>query len=164
MHLVKEALGESFFMKSFIYLFTFLIGFSCYSSTVNIEYNFENLVEVTDGNFDQEVLNENKLVVVIFGSSTCNSNECFFLENQYNKIALNSEQLPENIKVTYYDITKFPIYTDLYMVEAPNTVMFFKNGLQVERKLRPKSSLVNQFKVSRSILKNLEKPFLPQLI
>lgn len=85
------------------------------------------LVEVTDDNFQMEVLNSESLTIVDFGAEWCAP--CKKLHPIMEEIA---GEMSGEVKVGYLDVGKYPQIAQRYAVMSVPRLIFFKAGKPVE--------------------------------
>lgn len=83
----------------------------------------KNIIELTDANFDQEVLKSTTPVLVDFTATWCGP--CKMLAPIVEKLA---DETAGKYKVGKLDIDDAPGVTQRYQVRGVPTVMVFKNG------------------------------------
>jgi thioredoxin 1 len=83
----------------------------------------KNIIELTDANFDQEVLKSTEPVLVDFTATWCGP--CKMLTPIVEKIA---DETAGKYKVGKLDIDDAPGITQRYGIRGVPTVMVFKNG------------------------------------
>ena len=83
----------------------------------------KNVIELTDANFDAEVLQSKTPVLVDFTATWCGP--CKMLSPIVDKIA---DEFEGTYKVGKLDIDDAPTVTQKYGVRGVPTVMVFKNG------------------------------------
>lgn len=81
-----------------------------------------NTIKVTASNFEQEVLNHDKLTIVKFGAEWCGP--CIKLDPIIDEIAAENG----NIKVTYVDIDSDGQLAAQYGILSVPSTFFFKQG------------------------------------
>jgi thioredoxin 1 len=100
----------------------------------------ENVVELTQGNWDQEVINSDKPVLVDFWAPWCGP--CRVLGPTIDKIAA---QFAGKVKVGKLNITDHPDVAVRYDISSIPQVLLFKRGDQPCERLvglQPESTLV----------------------
>ena len=86
----------------------------------------KNIIELTDANFDQEVLKSTEPVLVDFTATWCGP--CKMLSPIVEKLA---DETAGKYRVGKLDIDDAPGVTQRYGVRGVPTVMVFKNGEKV---------------------------------
>jgi thioredoxin 1 len=86
----------------------------------------KNIIELTDANFDQEVLKSSEPVLVDFTATWCGP--CKMLAPIVEKLA---DETAGKYRVGKLDIDDAPGVTQRYGVRGVPTVMVFKNGEKV---------------------------------
>ena len=86
----------------------------------------KNVIELTDANFDQEVLQSKEPVLVDFTATWCGP--CKMLAPIVEKLA---DEFAGTYKVGKLDIDDAPTVTQRYGVRGVPTVMVFKGGEKV---------------------------------
>ena len=86
----------------------------------------KNIIELTDANFDQEVLKSTEPVLVDFTATWCGP--CKMLAPIVEKLA---DETAGKYRVGKLDIDDAPGVTQRYGVRGVPTVMVFKNGEKV---------------------------------
>lgn len=81
--------------------------------------------EISDSNFESEVLNSDKVVVAYFSAPWCAP--CVRLKPTLEKFASMND-----IKVCKIDTDECPIVTDLYNIRSVPTLIWFKNAIIVK--------------------------------
>ncbi len=84
-------------------------------------------MEFTDSNFETEVLESNSLVVVDFWAAWCRP--CNMLTPLINRLAENYK----DVKIGKINIDENADTPKKYKIAAIPTILFFKNGMIVER-------------------------------
>lgn len=87
-------------------------------------------MELTDKNFEEEVIDSDGLVFVDFWGSWCTA--CQQMEPVVKKL---EEKYDGKIKIGYLNIDKNPQTATKFEIEETPTHIFFKNGEVVERKM-----------------------------
>ena len=80
-------------------------------------------MEINDKNFEQEVLESDKLVMVDFWASWCMP--CMSLKPVIEEIA---EEVKDKAKVGFLNIDECPETTKKYSVMSVPAILFFKDG------------------------------------
>ena len=99
-------------------------------------------IEINETNFQSEVLDSDKPVLVDFGAVWCGP--CKMLDPVVDELA---EDWGENVKVVKLDIDHHPDIAMQYSVMGVPTLMVFKDG-EVQDRLtgyRPKQKIIDQF-------------------
>jgi len=86
----------------------------------------KNIIELTDANFDQEVLKSSEPVLVDFTATWCGP--CKMLAPIVEKVA---DESVGKYKVGKLDIDDAPSITQRYGIRGVPTVLVFKNGEKV---------------------------------
>ena len=86
----------------------------------------KNIIELTDANFDQEVLKSSEPVLVDFTATWCGP--CKMLAPIVEKLA---DETAGKYRVGKLDIDDAPGVTQRYGVRGVPTVMVFKNGEKI---------------------------------
>lgn len=86
----------------------------------------KNIIELTDSNFDQEVLKSSEPVLVDFTATWCGP--CKMLAPIVEKVA---DETVGKYKVGKLDIDDAPSITQRYGIRGVPTVLVFKNGEKV---------------------------------
>jgi len=81
------------------------------------------MLELTDQNFEKEVLKSKELVLVDFWSPTCPS--CIMLAPVIDKIA---KEFKNKAEVGKLDVYKNPKIADQYQITSIPTIIIFKDG------------------------------------
>ena len=102
--------------------------------------------EVTDGKFDEEVINAAQVVVVDFWASWCGP--CKMLSPVMEEL---SKELLGKADFAKVNVDENPMLSQKYKIASIPTVLIFKNGEAVDTMIgfRPKQDIKN------TILKNL---------
>jgi thioredoxin 1 len=102
-----------------------------------------DLVELNDGSFEQEVVNQSGVVLVDFGAEWCHP--CKQLDPIVEELA---EEWGEKVKVGKLDIDQNTETTMKYGVMGVPTLLLFVDGEPVERLTGfvPKQKIDNTFK------------------
>lgn len=87
-----------------------------------------NVFELTDNNFDQEVITSDVPVLVDFWSPSCSP--CRALVPILDDLAEENEG---DAKIAKVNVAEFPMLGAKYGVEMLPTLLFFNNGSVVER-------------------------------
>ena len=88
----------------------------------------QNTVEFSDDNFQQEVMESDKGVLVDFWAPWCGP--CRQIAPLIDQLA---EQFSDSVKVGKVNIDENPTVTDQYGIQSIPTLLLFKNGEVVER-------------------------------
>ena len=98
-------------------------------------------LEVTDSNFDEVVLQSDKLVIVDFWAEWCGP--CRMVGPIVEEIG---EEYKEKALVTKMDVDSNPEVPGKFGIRNIPTILFFKNGEVVDKQVGavPKSTLVNK--------------------
>jgi len=101
------------------------------------------VVEITDANFEAEVLNSDKPVVIDFWAEWCQP--CKRIAPIFKDLA---DQYGDQVKIAKMDIDANPATPGKYGIRAIPTVLAFKNGEVVEQLQgqRPKADFEAQIK------------------
>ncbi len=83
--------------------------------------------EFTDSNFEEEVLNANKVVLVDVFATWCGP--CKMMSPIIDEIA---EELGNSVKVGKVDSDENPVIAEKYGIMSIPTIMIFKNGQVVK--------------------------------
>jgi len=83
----------------------------------------KNLIEFTDGNFDEEVLNSNLPVLIDLWASWCAP--CYMISPIVEELA---DEYAGKIKVGKLNVDQNPNVPGRYNVRAIPTLLFFKDG------------------------------------
>ena len=102
--------------------------------------------EVTDGNFNEEVIKVDQVVVVDFWASWCGP--CKMLTPIMEEL---SEEMSKNAIFAKVNVDENPVLSQKYKVVSIPTVLIFKNGEAIDTMVgfRPKQDIKN------TITKNL---------
>jgi thioredoxin 1 len=100
----------------------------------------ENVMELTDSNFEAEVIKSDKPVLVDFWAEWCQP--CRKIEVMLNEIA--GGELADKVKIVKLDIDANPETAVAYQVMSVPTLTVFKNGQPFRSVMgaRPKGDLV----------------------
>lgn len=95
-------------------------------------------IKLTSENFEQEVLNSDKPVMVDFWADWCGP--CRMLAPVLSEIA---EEYSEEIKVGKVNVDEQPLLANMYRISSIPAVLLFKNGEVAETSVgfRPKAQL-----------------------
>jgi len=99
------------------------------------------MLEITDQNFEQEVIKSNKLVLVDFWSPTCPP--CPILAPIIEEIA---KDFKDRANIGKLDAFKNPVTAEKYQITGIPTIIIFKNG-EIKEKvigLTSKQIIVNK--------------------
>ncbi len=101
-----------------------------------------NLLEITEENFEKEVLKSQLPVLIDFGAVWCGP--CKMLDPVVEEIA---EEFKKQIKVVHVDIDSNQNLTMQYNVMGVPTLMLIKNGEPLERMTgyKPKNKILSIF-------------------
>ncbi|OQY44159.1 MAG: thioredoxin [Anaerolineaceae bacterium 4572_78] len=99
------------------------------------------IINVTDSNFDAEVLKSDLIVVVDFWAEWCGP--CRMVAPHMESIA---QEYADQVKVVKLNLDHNPNMAIQYSVLGIPTVIVFKNGIEVERLMgaRPKSAYISK--------------------
>jgi len=99
------------------------------------------MLELTDQNFEEEVIKKEELVLVDFWSPTCPP--CVILGPIIEEIAREFEG---KVKVGKLNVMENPETAGKYQIVGIPTIIIFKNGEAVERAtgLRPKEAIADK--------------------
>jgi thioredoxin 1 len=102
--------------------------------------------EVTDGNFDEEVIKADKVVVIDFWASWCGP--CKMLAPVMEEL---SEEMDGKAYFAKVNVDENPVLSQKYRIASIPTILVFKNGEAVDTMVgfRPKQD------IKSTILKNL---------
>lgn len=105
----------------------------------------QNITELDDVNFDQEVKRSTQPVLVIFLASWCSA-----CKKQHPVIEELSNDYPNKVRVYKLDVDKAKIKSAEYDIKSIPTMVVFNNGRPVERLVgfTPKnyiSSILNKY-------------------
>jgi thioredoxin 1 len=102
--------------------------------------------EVTDGNFNEEVIKADQVVAVDFWASWCGP--CKMLAPVMAEL---SEELVGKVNFAKVNVDENPVLSQKYKIASIPTVLIFKNGEAVDTMVgfRPKQDIKN------TIIKNL---------
>ncbi len=89
------------------------------------------MLELTDENFDKEILETEGMALVDFWGSWCTA--CQQMKPIFEK--LEKEYSDESIKIGHLNIDKNPQISGRYEIEETPTHILFKDGEIVERKM-----------------------------
>jgi len=101
-----------------------------------------NLLEITENNFEAEVLQSDLPVLIDFGATWCGP--CKMLDPVVEELA---EELEGRLKVVHVDIDNNQGITVRYSVMGVPTLMLFKDGEPIERMTgyKPKNKILDIF-------------------
>lgn len=96
------------------------------------------LTHIDDNNFNNEVLNHEGVVVVDFYATWCAP--CKMLAPVLEEL---QGELQDGAKIFKVDVDKNPVVSNKYGISSIPTVMIFKDGVQVDKKVGflPKDTL-----------------------
>ena len=99
-----------------------------------------SIVQVVDSNFELEVINCSKLVLVDFGAPWCGP--CRMIAPVINEIAHEYQQ---TIKVVKINTDQSPTVSGEYGIRSIPTLMLFKNGVRIDTVIGavPRSTLIS---------------------
>ena len=102
-----------------------------------------NAQAVTDGNFNQEVLQAGKTVLVDFWAEWCGP--CRALAPTVDEVA---QENPETLKVVKVNVDENPSISSQYGIRSIPTLLVFKGGKLVEQMIgnMPKQALVSKLR------------------
>ncbi len=92
------------------------------------------MIEISDGNLQAEILDVDKLAVLDFSSTGCQP--CKRLEPILDELA---GEYADKVVIGHCDVAKGPATARQFGVMALPTVIFFKEGKEVERFMGAKS-------------------------
>ena len=126
--------------KTVIYLIVFVIAIVAISIFLNTRANNQQssatnettegskaILEVSENNFENEVIKSNKKVLVDFYAIWCMP--CRVLKPRINEIAVEHNE----IKVVKVDVDKAPNLSNKYGIVSIPTVVIFENGEEINR-------------------------------
>ena len=99
-----------------------------------------SIIQVMDSNFEAEVINCNKIVLVDFGAPWCGP--CRMVAPVVNEVAHEYEN---RVKVVKINTDSNPSVAAEYGIRSIPTLMLFKNGVRVDTVIGavPLSTLIN---------------------
>ena len=99
------------------------------------------VIDINEGNFDQEIINAGNLAVVDFGADWCSP--CKKLHPIMDEIA---EEYADRVAVGYVDVGESRTVAQKYAVMSVPRLVFFKNGNPVDTiiGLVPKPKIVEK--------------------
>nr|YP_009399282.1 thioredoxin [Kapraunia schneideri]ARW68888.1 thioredoxin [Kapraunia schneideri] len=99
-----------------------------------------SIIQVVDSNFELEVINCSKLVLVDFGAPWCGP--CRMIAPVINEIAHEYQQ---TIKVVKINTDQSPTVSGEYGIRSIPTLMLFKNGVRIDTVIGavPRSTLIS---------------------
>lgn len=101
------------------------------------------VIKVTTENFDNVVMNSDKLVIVDFWAEWCGP--CRMISSALEEI---SNEYSDKVLVTKCNVDEHPQIASKFSIRNIPTVIYFKNKLAVDKQVgaMPKSSFVNKIK------------------
>lgn len=98
---------------------------------------YENIIEVSESNFQSEVLNSDKPVLVDFWAAWCGP--CRMVSPVIDELA---KQYSGKVKVVKVNVDDNPVIAGKYEIMSIPSVFLFKNGQKVDALVgaRPKQS------------------------
>jgi thioredoxin 1 len=101
------------------------------------------LAAVNDGNFDEEILQNEKPSAVLFKTEGCPY--CRAMEPVMEQIA---DEFGDKLKIVIIDALENQEKSDEYGIQAVPQLLFFKEGMIVDSMLgaRPKEEVINKIK------------------
>ncbi len=105
----------------------------------------ESVLEINDGNFESEVLQSDKPVLVDFWAPWCGP--CKAISPSIEELA--SGDFGEKIKFTKCNVDENPVTPGKYGIKAIPTLIFFKDG-KIEEQI---TGMVSKSKIEESLNK-----------
>lgn len=98
-------------------------------------------IKLTTENFDNVVLNSDKLVIVDFWAEWCGP--CRTISSSLDEI---SNEFQDKVVVTKCNVDECPQVAARFSIRNIPTILYFKNGLAIDKQVgaMPKSSFVNK--------------------
>jgi thioredoxin 1 len=104
------------------------------------------LLEITNENFEKEVLTADKLVVVDFWAAWCGP--CRMVGPVLEEL---SQEMSEKVKIVKVNVDENPELADKYQIRSIPTMIFFKNGKEAERSIGAAQKSVIAAKIEKNI-------------